>query len=451
MVASLVLRGSFLTVLALGTSLVLNAVTMVVVARGLGPATQGAYAILLLLPTTLVQLGSPGIGVANTYFSGKYRERLAGIFGNSLVLAAVVGTVLATVAVALSGTGLFYRVMGVGGVTWPVSVVMAVAVPLLLLAEYCAGIVRGLAQIAHYNLIHLARAVVQLLAAVVLLHLTDMTLVGAMVAYGVGVLTSSVAALLLVFRSLDCPVAPDWQMFRTVLSYGWKAYFWNFALFLDRRLDLLVLGYLLDATAVGYYSVALGLVEKLWYVPQAVAVVLLPYVAASPEGSRESSFNVTARFARGIGLLLGVGSLLLLVFAVPATRLLFGNSYLPSVPALRALIPSVGVLGVARLLTADLAGRGRPEVGAWCSLVVVGLNLPLDLLLVPRWGIVGASVASSVAYIVAGAVALRLFVSDSGLRVSQVLLIQPSDWRALLSLLRSGQPAARSASERFPQ
>jgi Na+-driven multidrug efflux pump len=103
------------------------------------------------------------------------------------------------------------------------------------------------------------------------------------------------------------------------------------------------------------------------------------------------------------------------------------------------------------VLTSDLAGRGRPEVGAWFSLIVVSINLPLDLLLIPHWGIVGAALASSVAYVTAGAAVLYLFSKASGLSVWRILVVQPSDWRQWLSWFDSGRLRSRIALDRVSE
>ena len=46
---------------------------------------------------------------------------------------------------------------------------------------------------------------------------------------------------------------------------------------------------------LGIYSLAIGLVELLWYVPQSVSQVLLPHVASSTEADADS---ITSAFCR---------------------------------------------------------------------------------------------------------------------------------------------------------
>src|SRR3546814_12451065 len=96
---------------------------------------------------------------------------------------------------------------------------------------------------------------------------------------------------------------------------------------------------------------------------------------------------------------------------------LFGAAYQPAYPALLALLPGLFGLCYASILRLDLLGKNRP--GTVSLLMGVGalLNLTLNLILIPRFGIVGDAAASSSAYMAVteiGRAACRVRVCQYG-------------------------------------
>jgi O-antigen/teichoic acid export membrane protein len=78
--------------------------------------------------------------------------------------------------------------------------------------------------------------------------------------------------------------------------------------------------------------------------------------------------------------------------------LAYGSDYVGSIAPLLALLPGVVAVGLTRPITAILVRLDRPLVlSAICILALV-VNVSLNLVLIPVLGVVGASVASSVAY-----------------------------------------------------
>jgi len=79
--------------------------------------------------------------------------------------------------------------------------------------------------------------------------------------------------------------------------------------------------------------------------------------------------------------------------------LVFGDDFRGSLPALFALAPGVVALAMARSAGGYLLRRNRPLVNSLIALTALGANVILNLWLIPLWGIAGAGVASSIAYI----------------------------------------------------
>jgi O-antigen/teichoic acid export membrane protein len=125
-----------------------------------------------------------------------------------------------------------------------------------------------------------------------------------------------------------------------------------------------------------------------------------------------------------------------------ALRILFGAQFVPAGAALLAILPGILAMSVQLILGSALSGRGRPlpvTLGAGIGLL---LNVVLNLMWIPRYGIVGASLASSVSYSAVAVVVAVAFLRISHSRVRDAFLLRPEDWKRLSGLLRRVREAA---------
>lgn len=212
------------------------------------------------------------------------------------------------------------------------------------------------------------------------------------------------------------------------------------------RLDILLLGYFVSAEDVAVYAAAYRILDVFALTGSSLSFALLPkvsFLAGRAEDLRTLPGQILDKtaflaFPMGFGLLAVSGDLV---------TALFGDRYRASATVLAVLLPA----GVAAFLTIGageiLMNRGRPsQVGLLAGLNLVA-NVALNLLLIPRWGVFGAAVATvgsfAAVLLVAWALALaRLEAPLGGALVARVLryaLAAALMW-ALLGLLDLGDP-----------
>jgi len=77
----------------------------------------------------------------------------------------------------------------------------------------------------------------------------------------------------------------------------------------------------------------------------------------------------------------------------------FGAKFAASVKVVWWLLPGTVALAAGKVMSADLTARGMPQYSSMFAFVALVITVVLDLLLIPRFGIQGAAIASSVAYL----------------------------------------------------
>lgn len=375
-------------------SLVIGVANAAIVARWLGPQGKGSLALALLVPATLSLFLSGGIPAANVYFIGSRRLSIAQVTQNSVLLAilgAISGLILTVLGLA---TGVLPRL--VPSVPTPLIILAIVGLPSAILNSFFSGILQGMQRIRTVN-------VITFLQSILTLGLTILLVIG----LGWGLRGAVIGA---VGTSLGVTALLGWQVWRAggrlrprynqtalrqTLAFGLRGYVGNLLQFFNYRLDLFIVGILLGPSAVGIYTVAVALAELLWHLPNAVSFVIFPKASAT---RAEDMNRLTPRiFALTLGITcLGGGVMALLGRQLIQT--IYSDLFLPAYLPLLALLPGVVLLGGGKVLTNEIAGRGFVHYNSVNAGLALVLTVIFDLLLIPRWGVLGASLASTIAY-----------------------------------------------------
>lgn len=158
--------------------------------------------------------------------------------------------------------------------------------------------------------------------------------------------------------------------------------------------DSLLLGFLAGAAQVGLYGVAYKPVTVAIALPATYFVGLFPLLSRSwKEGPEAFSRLVrrSLRWSATVALPIGVGGTFL---ASPLIRFLFGAPYIDAVPALQLLCWSAVLVVLRGTHRWALQAAGLLRLDLVCASVAVVVNVALNLVLIPRYGIVGAAAAT---------------------------------------------------------
>jgi len=410
------------------TSGVLNLVVgigaSVILARVLGPEGRGIYALAALLPSLIVTFGNLGIGPATVYYVARGEFRREEILGTNVLLSVGIGGIGALAGLVVV---LFFRENVFPGVAPGYLLLALVLVPVEVFFSYVRYVLLGAQRIKEFNYVQIAQSVL-------FLGFVALALLGLKAGVNGAILAGLFTWLIvdaLVFR-LTLQVAggidlkPNISYIKQATTYGVQAHLVNILGFLNYRVDMFLVNGFLGPAAVGLYAVGVGLVEKLWMVSHAASTVLFPRVAAEKEEDRRKEF--TPLVARTLLWTTALGALLLALFSRWIVLLLYSEAFLPAVSALRALLIGIVALSAGRVLSNDIAGRGFPGLNIYTGLAAVVTNVILNLLWIPRYGIVGAAWASTVSYTVSFLGSLFFYCRLSGNRWTRVVFPQPGDW-----------------------
>lgn len=388
-----------------------------IIANLFGPAGQGSFAFLMLVPAVLVTVGNLGIGIANTYFTGSKKYDLSTLTNQSIFLAISLGGLLIIGFYLANSIFSFHADASLNLVIW--------VIPFSLTTLFIGQLFLGLNKTKYFNLVILSPKLSLFISIIIIFFIFHADINGICRAY----LGAEIAAGLLVFlflRRYLKPVkirpVPRFSVIKRMITFGLQGFFGNVFIFLNYRLDMFLILYFIDRKALGLYSIAVLLVEKIWLIPNAIGLVLFPQVAADRDKQR-----FTPLICRNNLFITTLGAALLFFAAPWIIRLFFIDEYAASILPLRILIPGIVILGIQKVLSADLAGRGKPIYATIASGIALILNFGLNLYLLPQMGISGAALASTISYSLSAVCMIYLYKRQTHVSLSQLLLLQKED------------------------
>jgi O-antigen/teichoic acid export membrane protein len=374
-------------------------VTSVIVARCLGPEGRGLYAVAATIGAIGVQFGNVGLHASNTYYAARDRKLLPALVGNTIVVSFGFGSL----GIALTWIIFFFwpNLAPVHGLLLILSLIW---VPFGLAYLLLQNLLLGIQKVRSYNKIELATKILGLGLLGLVIFIRNVTAEMVFLAGLVALVISFIWALGRLLTLINNHPFPSFLLFKENIRYGLKAYLAAFFAFLVLRSDLLIVKYFLGPEQAGYYSVAVSMAEMIYMLPVVVGTILFPKLSVLTD-IREKWF-----LARKISFNTGIGMVLVLAIAgflaEPIVLVLYGKTFLPSLSAFLWLLPGMLFLGVETVAVQYLNSMGFPITVVIMWILTSVLNVGLNIWAIPVYGIVGASMVSSLSYFVAFALVI---------------------------------------------
>ena len=300
--------------------------------------------------------------------------------------------------------------------------------PINLLMLFLTSIIQGKQQLLAFNLVNILR-VISNLGFQIISALLHAGVIGAIIAWLLSNFVALIVTLWLLRSDFTMAENNPRRITRPALSYGIKSYIANLFTFFNYRLDSFLVNFYAGAASVGLYSVSVSTAELIWYIPNSISSALFPKSSTIDKGT---AANLTAQACRQT---LVVSSLLALFLAVTGPFLIpfiYGDNFQDAVPAFLWLLPGILSVSLSKIISANLSGTGKPQYTTYTSAITVVITIALDIALIPLLGIVGAAIASSIAYIASAILSVWWFSRETHTNWLDVIIPKRDDLSILL-------------------
>jgi len=179
--------------------------------------------------------------------------------------------------------------------------------------------------------------------------------------------------------------------------------------------DTLMIGYFMNATDVGIYNAAMPTAQLLIIFPNALAMLFLPIItellAKKDTGGMKKIYKTVTRWTFYLNFPV---FLLLVLFPGPIINMFFGPEYISGYMAL--IILSFGMMFRKVIPSSKLMEMlKKTNFILYITIVDICVDVALNLLLIPIYGITGAAIATTTTYIISFLLLLYFSYRFSGI------------------------------------
>lgn len=185
---------------------------------------------------------------------------------------------------------------------------------------------------------------------------------------------------------------------RSLWRDSWPLMLSSAAAFIYLRIDQVMVGRIMNEAAVGIYAAGVKLTEVFYFIPGVICGSLFPAIV----NARKTNQAIYHSRLKKLYILLGVLGLLIAtsvaLLSGPIINFVFGADYLPAIPVLQIYIWSSVGLFLGSVVGSQLMAENRTKEIFFINFVAMILNVALNLWLIQKIGLIGAALATLVAY-----------------------------------------------------
>jgi O-antigen/teichoic acid export membrane protein len=407
-----------------------SAATGVLAARLLGPTGRGQLAAVMQWPDILGALATLGMSESLVYLCAREPHRSGRLLGTSLVVA-----VAASFAFAAGGWVLLpYLLHDAGADVVDAARWYLWQAPIGAVLFLAARPLRGVGDIRMWNYLRASHTFVWLAVLVTAGLRGSPTPAGIALSFLIGRALLVPVTLAIVRWRLHQRLRPERALAGGLLRYGLPNTLATIPNILNLRLDQLLLAALFPARDLGLYVAAVAWTSASTPLLVGFTTVFFPRVAELHDAAQQAALA-----ARGTRLAVVVTTVVAGAVAVAApwaVPFFFGAAYADAVPAAVILCVAAGVLGLAGVLQESARGLGQPTALLYGQLAGLAVTLVGLAVLLPRYGTVGAALASGAGYSGVVVYLARANARATGLPVRRHLAPTLDDLRDLVEQAR---------------
>ena len=430
--ASPLMRDALITIVTRFGLAILIFGTDIVLARLLGPAAKGRFALVLLYSQLAALIVGWGMDQALAVIAARDPQSARRGFGNAILWTVVVGGFAVVLSGWLYGLPTDVRPRGpladlIPNLSAAQFVYSALAIPGELFFAIGLYALLGRRRVVAYSVIRVLRRAILVVLVLATALVARLSLDAALMLNLLALAVTAGAICWVAIKDRTFSVRPSVPLLREELRFGSRAIVGTAAERLQFRADAFLVNAFVGVQATGVYSVTSGLAETLWYVPNALGVVMFSR-AVDPKADASRIASLLTRTTIAVAFVTAVPAF---IFGPRLVRFVYGSQFADAGVALRLILPGVVAYSVVAILSRYIVGQGRPGTGTLVLLTGLAGNIVCNLVLIPHYGILGAAASSSISYGMTAAMTLAVFRRLSGRGWRETLVVRTTDIAAV--------------------
>lgn len=212
----------------------------------------------------------------------------------------------------------------------------------------------------------------------------------------------------------------DIQPVLVFISLGHLAYIVNFITY---RIDYWIIEHYKGVEELGYYAQAVGMGQMFWYVSTPIATVLAPFLTSDHSNDGINIFKFFSRVNFSLTFSLLFITCLFANYIFP----IYGPQFSNSVLSFRIISLGILMASVSKVLAVYFIAKNKIIYNLIASIIGMLVAIILDIILIPLYGKIGASIATSTSYFSITIVVIIFLKSKFELNLKNILIVTKDD------------------------
>jgi len=412
-------------------AVLLSFITGVFITRMLHEEGRGVFSMLqadVAILSLLLSFSMPSVLVFFLAKAEHTRERVIGLAASLLFVSGLI--IAFALVLVLSGVIEPAILLPAGDDVRFYAVFVGVALFLTIVQSFLAAVFLGVREFRVGNRMYILTAVANLLVYGSLFVVSDPAVPAAVAPVLLAALLAQLVMTLvwlvhyITFVGIKPMFWSGGDLLRPALTFSAMGYLADLLNQLNYRLDIWILGDIRGMADLGLYSVAVGVGQFFFMVPEPIARVLQPHLVSNDEEGLLEKFKFYSRLCVTLVVVGGGLAALLSTWLFP---LVYGEAFRASVPAFQLLMPGIVFACITKMLVLLVVRTGRIKYNALASGAGLVITCVFDLLLIPTHGPEGAAVASSLAYFTVMAVVAAVVFGRLGVPIGNYFFLTTKD------------------------
>lgn len=407
---------------------VVKFIRTVFMARTLGPLNWGIFGMLSTVPELIQGIGSMGLGASVNYYGLKEKRDQQEVMGSILFFTGIFGVMLIVGGYYLLKIDLLFS-DGIDMIR-NFSVLILLSIPAFFLKNLLLQFLVTQNKMVYLSIFGLIESSLPLVFFLVLWLILANGLLAAALGWFIATIVTSVISLIMAFLSGGYPPKFRWASIKELFIYGWKGCAAQIIERIQLRSDFLFVSAICGMKELGLYIIATRTMELVHTFTSALVVPYVPIIFGMNKKENDKFTPIVVKYLFWVLVSIAI----IMVVAGPVViKLLFGNEFHEAYPSFLLLLPGMITFAIYPFVKMDLFGRKLMWKVSYLTAIGIAFYLPLNLILIPKLGIEGAAISSSVGYSVSTLCIILLYCRVTGITLKKLFTITPAEMKEIFN------------------
>ena len=371
-----------------------------IMARFLGPDGLGLFSMAMMIIGIIELIALFGIDGALVKFVAEYKERKEKVYplvSSALITILIVGIIVGSALFVFSNT--FANVFNMPSLPLLLKI-YALVLPLSLVHGIIISYFNGLREMRYYAFIKILQASLAL-SFIASFLMIGLGVEGAMLGAVFAMFATVSVAMVIMKRFVHFTLLDYKKNTKILASFGSRLVGANMISQIYHNIDIIMIGYFLTSTDVGYYAIAVSLSRFFWLVPRAISTVAYPAISEYwAKNDIQAIRKLVDKATKYCACILVFAGMSVIFFAKDIITFLFTSEFLPAVLPLTILIIGTVTYGILSSIGVIFASAGKIDLVLKISAIGAVGDVLLNIALIPTYGIIGAATATTASHVI---------------------------------------------------